>query len=247
MSTPVTRVEDIPKLSHDDAMGLAKLEYERFGELLATLADEHWSVPTDCARWDVSNVTSHLIAMSRAFASFPREFIRQQRASKPLRRELGLSSFDAWTEYQATMHPAGLGLVASYREHYPRALRRREGLKVLRPVRFPQPPYGWWSLAYLMDEILTRDVWMHRVDISRATGRDLVLTPEHDGRFVRSIVRDLGARWSRPFALVLTGPAGGGYVNGAGADEIEVDAVEFCRILSGRSEGHGLPTDVVPF
>ena len=36
--------------------------------------------------------------------------------------------------------------------------------------------------------ILTRDTWMHRVDISRATGRDLVLTAEHDGRIVADVV-----------------------------------------------------------
>ena len=88
---------------------------------------------------------------------------------------------------------------------------------------------------------------MHRVDISRAVGRDLALTPEHDGRFVANVVRDLGSRWRRPFALVLTGPAGSRCVNGDAGVEIGVDAVEFCRILSGRSQGHALPTDVVPF
>ncbi len=246
MSTTITRVDEIPKLAHQEAMEIARTEYERFGDLIDSLTDAEWSRPTDCERWDVSQVTSHLIAMSKAFAGLPGEFVRQQRASRPLRRELGLSNFDAFTEHQANMHPPGPALVALYREQYPRALRRRERSK-LRPVRFPQPPYGWWSAAYAFDEILTRDVWMHRVDISRATGRDLVLTPEHDGRFVASIVRDLGARWRHPFILVLTGPAGGHYVSGDDGERIETDAVEFCRILSGRSQGHCLPTDVVPF
>jgi uncharacterized protein (TIGR03083 family) len=248
MKSTITKVGDIPKYRHDEAMALAETEYERFADLLTSLSDDEWSTPTDCDRWNVANVTSHLIAMSQMIAAFPVEMVRQQRASKPLIAELGLPKFDAWTEYQAKMHTGGKVLVESYRAHYPRALRRRQRFpKMLRGVRMPQPPYGWWSFTYMLDDILTRDVWMHRVDVSRATGRDLLLTPEHDGRFVANIVRDLGARWDRPFNLTLTGPAGGEYVKGSGGPEIRVDAIEFCRILSGRSQGHGLPTEVVPF
>ena len=247
MSTTITRVEDIPKLKHAEAMDLAKAEYERFAQLLKSLSEKDWSRPTDCDRWDVAGVTSHLVAMSQAFGSFPRELMRQQKGGKPLVAELGLSKFDAWTEYQSRMHKGGENLVAAFEQHYPRALQRRDRMRVVRVVRMPSPPYGWWAMSYLLDDVLTRDVWMHRVDISRATGRELVLTREHDGRLVANIVRDLGARWKRPFSLVLTGPAGGRFVNGEGAQEITLDAVEFCRILSGRSQGHGLPTDVVPF
>ena len=50
-----------------------------------------------------------------------------------------------------------------------------------------------WKIAYLMDTIFTRDTWMHRGDIARATGRELVLTPDHDGR----IVADVVAEWAR--------------------------------------------------
>ena len=43
-----------------------------------------------------------------------------------------------------------------------------------------------------MDMVWTRDVWMHRIDITRATGRPLVgkLTAEHDGRIVADIVAE---------------------------------------------------------
>ena len=34
-----------------------------------------------------------------------------------------------------------------------------------------EAPLGRRSLAYLMDIVYTRDVWMHRIDICRATGR----------------------------------------------------------------------------
>jgi hypothetical protein len=47
--------------------------------------------------------------------------------------------------------------------------------------------------------------------------------------------------------LLLTGPAGGSYVKGTGGTDLELDAVEFCRILSGRAPGAGLLTQFVPF
>ena len=55
------------------------------------------------------------------------------------------------------------------------------------------------------------------IDLSRATGHELVLTP-----------------------------AGDTFTNGGGED-ITLDAVEFCRIHSGRATGAGLLTQEVPF
>lgn len=236
-------------LGHDEAMRLARTEYDRFADLLSSLSDKDLRKQTDCDRWDVGEIVSHLISMSDAFSSF-REMMRQQKAGKPFSKDLGLSKFDGWTEMQAR-RSSDLGareLLELFTERASVALRRRESIGVpVRWIRIPSPPYGFFSFAYLLDDILTRDVWMHRVDISRATGRDIVLAPEHDGRFVSNIVADLARRWKRPFSLELEGPAGGTYTNGPGGPSIRVDAVEFCRILSGRSEGAGLPTDVVPF
>ena len=105
-----------------------------------------------------------------------------------------------------------------------------------------------WRMAYLFDVVLTRDPWMHRVDIARATGRELELTPGHDGRIVADVVGEWARRHGRPCTLVLTGPAGGSFVAGDGAGEHhELDAVEFCRIISGRASGAGLLTQEVPF
>jgi hypothetical protein len=49
------------------------------------------------------------------------------------------------------------------------------------------------------------------------------------------------------FTLTLTGPAGGEYVSGENGEHITIDAVEFCRTLSGRATGTGLLTQEVPF
>ena len=81
---------------------------------------------------------------------------------------------------------------------------------------------------------LHRDTWMHRGDIARATGRELVLTPDHDGRIVADVVAEWARRHGRPFRLVLEGPAGGEFVQGDDGEQLRLDAVEFCRVLSGR-------------
>ena len=109
-----------------------------------------------------------------------------------------------------------------------------------------------WKLGYLLDIILTRDTWMHRVDIARATGRELVLTNDHDGRIVADAVAEWARRHGRPFTLELTGPAGGtftggSFISGSGDEPITIDAVELCRIFSGRAAGDGLLDQEVPF
>jgi hypothetical protein len=88
---------------------------------------------------------------------------------------------------------------------------------------------------------------MHRVDITRATGRELVLTAEHDGRIVADAVAEWARRHGQPFTLELTGPAGGTFTRGSDGEAITLDAVELCRIFSGRATGSGLLTQEVPF
>ncbi len=109
------------------------------------------------------------------------------------------------------------------------------------------PPEKKWKLGYLIDVVLTRDTWMHRVDLSRATGRELSLSSGHDGRIVADVVSDWARRHAQPFTLVLNGPAGGMYTHGHGGEHVELDAVEFCRVLSGRGTGAGLLSHFVPF
>ena len=107
-----------------------------------------------------------------------------------------------------------------------------------------------WSLGYLLDVILTRDPWMHRMDIARATETAPALTPDHDGVLVADVVDEWAERHGRPYRLTLTGPAGGTWARGTGGEEIDMDAVEFCRLVSGRgtaTERRGLLGTEVPF
>jgi hypothetical protein len=78
---------------------------------------------------------------------------------------------------------------------------------------------------------------MHRMDIVAATGRPPVLTAEHDGIIVADVAREWAGRHGQPCLLRLTGPAGGTFEPGVGGPSLELDAVEFCRILSGRGTG----------
>jgi hypothetical protein len=85
------------------------------------------------------------------------------------------------------------------------------------------------------------------MDIALATGRDPVLTAEHDGRIVADVVAEWSRRHDAAYRLTLTGPAGGRWSRGDGGEEITLDAVDFCRVLSGRGSGDGLLAVEVPF
>jgi uncharacterized protein (TIGR03083 family) len=210
---------------------------------------------TDCTRWTVRDIVVHLIAAAQAQAS-PAEFARQVWAGRPLTRQIGghhwvdgvneaqLRARRTWIpdELPQRWMEAGAAALAA-RRHMPALLRALPVLPLGSPLG---TNLGWKPLGYLFDVGFTRDVWMHRVDISRAVGRPVALTAEHDGR----IVADLVAEWARlhddPFTLDLLGPAGGRYEARGGDAPIRVDAVEFVRILSGRGDGGGVLKHKLP-
>ena len=76
-------------------------------------------------------------------------------------------------------------------------------------IAIDAPVVESWRLGYLIDIIYLRDLWMHRIDTARATGAELVLTPEHDGVIVADVVAEWARRHQQPFTLELTGAAGG--------------------------------------
>ncbi len=88
---------------------------------------------------------------------------------------------------------------------------------------------------------------MHRSDIAQALGRPMELTPEHDGVLVADVVAEWALRHGQPYRLILTGPAGGRWSSGTTGETINLDAEQFCRILSGRGSGAGLMATFVPF
>jgi hypothetical protein len=127
---------------------------------------------------------------------------------------------------------------------HPSASRHHVKLKVDGPV------HETWTLGYLTDTIYLRDLWMHRADAARALSRPFELSADHDGRIVADIVAEWARRHGKPFALDLTGPAGGTYTHAPElpeAEHLSLDAVNFCRTLAGRGHPVGLLTTIVPF
>jgi len=244
-------VADIPALEHDEAMGLAAVEYDRLLELVDRLTADDWARETDCPGWDVRDMVSHLLGFMKANADHA-EAARQVAVAAREAQEQGILRLDAQTALHVREH-AGLGpseAAAAVHEWVPRALAGRTATPAdVRGSTFSTglPGEADWTYGYLIDVVFTRDLWMHRVDICRATGRPMQLTSEHDGRIVADVVADWGRRHGQPFTLRLDGPAGGSFVAGQGGPDIRLDAVEFCRMLSGRGSGDGLLATRVPF
>lgn len=240
-------------INHRDWMELAAEEYRRLDRVLAALTPQQWEAPTDCSGWRVRDIVAHLIGAAEATASI-REQLRQQRAGTKARAngdepQLQIDAVnDLQVRERADLTPDELrgGLTNAGR----RGLRARTRMPaVVRALRFPfPPPLGWAGLGYLSDAIYTRDAWMHRIDICRATGQPPELTADHDGR----IIADAARAWQRaggPAALILTGPAGVTLPD-AGPPTSEpatFDAVELARALSGRGRLPGIPDDAVLF
>jgi uncharacterized protein (TIGR03083 family) len=247
MSAGTTTRTEQP-MRHGDWMTAATEEYRRLGELLAGLSDEEWRRPTDCSEWDVHDMVAHLVGAAESTASI-RELLRQARLGRRLRPgEPGVDGMNAVQVRDRTdARPQTLlhDLAAAGRRGVRARSRIPAPLRAL-PVPFG-PPLGTRALGYLMDRIYTRDAWLHRVDLARATGRPLQLTADHDGRIVADVVAEWARAHGQPFGLTLTGPGGSTWSRGDDGEQLTLDAIEFARVLSGRAAGTGLLTHGVPF
>jgi uncharacterized protein (TIGR03083 family) len=251
MNSTAMPVSEIPALDHDEAMAVAEVEYGRLLDAVDRLRPEDWARPTDCVAWDVKAILAHLLGMMERLGD-PAEAARQEAATAARVQATGAARIDALTSLQVETHAhlAPDELAVALRAAAPGALaaRRETSIELRASVYDPGPPFvGQWTLGYLLDVILTRDPWLHRVDIARATGTEPVLTAEHDGRIVSDVVADWARRHGQAFTLTLTGLAGGTFVAGYEGERYELPAVEFCRILSGRAGGAGLLAEEVPF
>jgi len=240
-------------LERDLAMRLAASEYDQVVALLEGLTKEQWSAPTECTGWDVRAMAGHMLGMAQMAASL-RETVRQQlAAAKRQKRDDGLS-IDALTAVQVDKN-AGLSnaeLVEAMRVFGPKAARfRRRTPALVRNRTLPEAQdvageKESWTIGFLLDTILTRDPFMHRIDICRAVDVPLDATADHEGHLVGDVVREWAARHGAAYGLELTGPAGGRWENGSG-EQITMDALEFCRAVGGRASYDGLLAVQVPF
>ena len=235
----------IQPLTHSEAIAMARLELDRFLALVTTLSDDDWEKPTACTLWNVQQILAHVTGAAASYARWA-EFKRQgnPKIQQPYRAS-GLSILDSINKIQvddrASATPAEL--IEELRTVGPRAITTRERLPgLLRAIRVPLPALGIVPIGYLTDLIYTRDMWMHRLDLCRATQREMVMTPEHDGRIVALVVRDLAKKLSAKLRITsivyhLSGNAGGTWQLGANVPPsatIHLDVLDFNLIASGR-------------
>jgi uncharacterized protein (TIGR03083 family) len=219
------------------AMRLAATEYERCSETFGALEPAHWARPTDCPAWDVRQMAAHMLGMVEMAASM-RESFRQQRKATSIGgvyidalTQLQVDERADWTPGRITERfTARAAKAAAGRRRTPAFVRRR-AMPQLNDLNGGQEA---WTFGYLIDVILTRDPWMHRLDIAAATGTPLHLTADHDGVIVANVVDEWAGRHGKDFELTLTGPAGGTWTAGANGPAWTLDAIDFCRATARR-------------
>lgn len=233
----------IPKLTHLETGRLATAELERMLDLLGSLSAEDWQQPTACTLWNVREMATHLAGACAGYASwaeFKRQYIQNPYLREASPKVDGINRRQV--EDRAEVTPTAL--IAELGEVGPKAIRTRQRLPwLLRAIPIPfGPPLGTKPIGYLTDLIYVRDMWMHRLDICRATGRQMALDPDHDGRLVALVMRDVAKNLDSQFGerrirVELTGPAGGTFDFGAGSTPsatIRMDALDFNWLASGR-------------
>lgn len=260
MTTTIHDAASLGALEHGEAMALQAAELAATLELLRALEDHEWAtrVPA-CPAWDVREMYLHVLGACEgaALGQMAHQMIaatrRQRREGGPL--EASLSAVQVAD--RASLSPGEL--LARLERVAPRVVRQRRRMpRVLRAgvrMKVDGPVVERWRLGYLIDTIYLRDLWMHRLDACQAVGREPVLAATHDGRIVADVVAEWARRHRQPFSLALTGPAGGRFVGGDGVEcgdePLVADAIEFCRVLSGRIvsgvPAHPLLATIVPF
>lgn len=251
-SGDTTDVTSTLPLDHAEAMSLFEAELQRNLNLMGSLRPQDWTAQTDCPAWDVRQLYLHVLGACESGAS-TRELLHQMLSARSLQKREGgpLEAALSAVQVRERIELQPSELLARLAQIAPKTVRKRTNMPSLlrkAKMKVDGPVVEKWSLGYLIDTIYLRDAWMHRVDATRATGANLLLTPEHDGRIVADVVAEWSRRHGGPFALTLTGPAGGRFSgNGPSSDPLELDAVEFCRTLAGRSHGDGLLSTIVPF
>jgi uncharacterized protein (TIGR03083 family) len=235
----------IPPVTRHEAYALARTEYARLLALIESLSGDDWHRQTACTLWDVKSMVAHIAGALAGYASW-RQFARQY---NPLSYRPYRGKFKEPVDYVNAVQVDDRAdrtteeLIQEIRAAGPRALRTRYKVpKLVRLLRMPAGAFGLLSAEYLLDTIYSRDMWMHRLDLSRATGREMITTPEHDGRMVALVVRDLarlleGTLGEASVAYDLHGAAGGTYRIGKHPipfATIEMDVLDFNVLASGR-------------
>ncbi len=238
-ASTIASAEAIPYTNADEAHRLLTTALSRFLTLIESLNADDWSKPTACTAWNVRDMLAHQAGGCASGTSY-KEMIRQY-TSKPKPGQLPEDAInDLQVGERADKTPAELidelkqvGEIAAHNWAY--------GFRAIKWIASPHPVGGFMPIRHLMWVIHSRDTWMHRLDICRATDRPFEQTREHDGRIVELVVLDTARKLSpklndQAITLSLTGIAGGTWQIGKGKPvaEMEMDALDFNIFVSGR-------------
>ncbi len=236
------QVVDIPKLTHKEAGIMSQVEYERLLAVLESLSGDDWQKPTYCQAWNVRDMTAHIagaVAGSGSFSEFKRQNIDNPYAKESKDPVDGTNKLQI--EERADKTPEEL--VTEFRQKGQIAVTNRQKLPwPIRKIHLPMGSLGFASFEYLMDTIYPRDQWMHRYDICAATGKKMVTTPDHDGRLVELVLRDIARKLHNQFKIRtltvrLLGDVDSEYQFGPAATPdctIAIDLFDFNLRASGR-------------
>ena len=219
---------------------LALEEWKRLLAFLETLNDDDWQKPTMCTEWTVRDMVAHQAGAYATYSSFG-EF-RRQYLNPPQKGRLPEDVINA-IQIADRKHKTNAELIAEIREQGPHTIKNRHRIPFfMRAIWLPRPGGSKLYLSYMLDVIYSRDTWMHRVDLARATNREMMLTREHDARMVALVMRDVNAQLAPKIGgdaldVELTGTAGDSWRIGQGTNAratLRMDAVEFNIYASGR-------------
>lgn len=231
------RTSSIPPLHATEAETLYAELVDSMVTLLRSLDARGWEAQTECELWRVRDMIAHLTGWNEAFASL-RELGRQGSGAFRRRKEFG-NVVDAQNQVQVDERRdlTTDELLSRFTKSAVRGAARRRAIS--RSIgRLPiYVPYlgGWITLSYLNDITFTRDVFVHRIDISRAVDTEYKASPA-DQRVFDDIVRDWFARSKARARLRATGELRGEYVSDDPAvATLSVDGVGFTRMLFGRT------------
>jgi uncharacterized protein (TIGR03083 family) len=247
--TTAMRARDLPQTPPRTARVNLADEYRALVTLVDALDAGDWVRPTDCTGWTVRDMVAHLAGAAESSVS-KSALVRQYGYAGRRSAKEPTTFVDHLCAVQiaARSRMSDIEVAADLRrwaQDAPEKVSTWPGF--VRRLRLPASagmPRGA-TLGYFLDVITTRDVWMHRVDLSRALGTSREVTIA-ESEAVAQVVRDLDAGWAGPAVdLTLTGDGGGTWRVGPGEPVAHVteDAVAYLRLLSGRSDECALRTE----
>jgi uncharacterized protein (TIGR03083 family) len=229
----------IPYVTADEAHQLLAVAFGRFMALAESLNDNDWDRPTACTAWSVRDILAHQAGGYATGAGYTEMF--RQLMNKPAPGQLPEDAMNArQLAKRAGRTPAEL--LAELRRVGPSGIQKWSyQFRFAKLWGIPHGVAGWLTIRHLMWVIHSRDTWMHRLDICRATGRPFEQTADHDGRIVALVMRDVGKALAprldgKALLFHLTGTSGGDWQVGSGAPAaaVQMDALDFNIFASGR-------------